>query len=424
MRAPRFTSLFIVPVLALVPVLGHAAAPVAQGANCNTGKEPASALLPLRPLTGRATSWDGRRVAAPVTPTPGRPVNPRFPWRRADPMGIVLNGAHPGTKVSVLRQRQSKDVEVPSCVGDCSVLRDLAASAADYAEMFSFTTENTSANAQHAEVVTEPSKVAWPGSRMLIKATTRDGQKHPPLPLVAEGAPTMRTQVYDVGSNGIQHVEVSGRHLPAARAWIKAKNLYVSEPTRNVALIQQGESALQVVEGLERDAGKLDEQIATEQAKPTGADRQRIRDLSTQVSTLRAKIQTDRPAAEAMITRGKKVMVQVASVGATPAATPVTTVNTRLAGEQGPGVVHTATGSTEAVHGFVTHEVEAIHGDEVRMSAAFTGGANARSSSAMVEFRVPAASAKPAFTLGGVKYYRVDPTAQRRDHDPDPTPNE
>lgn len=417
MRSPRsfsYVTAFVLPLLVGAPLL-------AEAAGKDGGRQPASEKLAVAPLTVNVRSWNGRIAPPPVTPA--RPTNPRWPTRAPDPMAIVVNGAHPRTKVELLRQRQSKDVSVPGCVTDCSVLEKISADAAEYVPMAAFTTRNASNRQPAAHIVTEPSKVAWPHSRVLIRATTRDGQAHDAVPAVVEGLPDQQEMRYDAVSMGPQHTQISGRLLPAARAWIKANNVFVSEPTRNVELQDQGRALDREAGAEERELEGIPGKLEREQAstKQGGPDYTKIQELQQRQAVLQQSAPQKRQQAADMILRGKKLTVQVLSVGGTPAATPITTINTRLAGEQGQGVTHTASSNTAATHGYLSHEVEAIDDDEVTMRADFSGG-NANSSWANLSFRVPAgaSAAKPAFTMNGVKYYRAQPTAQTQGHDPDP----
>ena len=401
---PSILSMFLVPALAF-------------GA---AQKEPAGGKLPVtNPLGVTARSWNGR--LAPIAVTPTRPVNPRWPGRAADPMAIVVTGAQPRTHVSLLRQKQSRQVKIPAKVGDLTDLQALAAGVAEYVEMADFTTEAPNTAQASGHVVTDPKRVAWPNSRVLIRAKTHDGQQYDDVPAVVEGLQDQSETRYDAVGNRVQAFNISGRLLPSARAWIRPGNIYVSEPAHNPEMVKEGQALEREADKEQREYdGLADRMNELAQKQPRPADFQdRYNKMAQRQAELPSLIAQKRQDSADKISRGRKKLVQVVSVGGTPAQTAIRTTNPRLTNEGGD-VIHTAHSTSEAVHGFVAQELEALADDDIEMQADFTPNGAALSSSATMRFRVPTASAEPAFVMGGIKYYQVNALSNTQRHDPDP----
>jgi hypothetical protein len=396
----------------------------ATGANPQQQQSPmqkvsAEGKLQVRQPRAVVRSWNGRRITV-VTPTP---TNTRFPTRGLDPMNVQLHDVHPDSEMEFLRQRQSHDVFPEKCSGNCD-FKQLSEQAAHYVPMFSFKATPPSVAQAHNELVTDEKKVAWPNSRVLIKGKTRDGQQIPHVTAVVEGVQDMRTQPYDAASNAVVHELISGRLLPSARAWIKAGNLFVSEPTINKQQIKDGEKLIDEADAKDKLVAKKQADITAEQGnaqqqKPV--DYQKIRQLQSDISTLQSQSQQERSQGQNLVTQGKKIKVQIISAAALPASAPVTTINTRVRGENQSGAIHTASSTSDAYDGYMAHEVEAIALDHLETSVSFAPQVGAAlTSRATVKFQVPDHREKAVTTIDGVKYYRVKPTSIERHNDPVP----
>jgi hypothetical protein len=284
--------------------------------------------------------------------------------------------------------------------------------------MHRFTTNNVSRNERHAELVTEPEKVAWPNSRVLIEATTRDGQAIEPRALVVEGLRTQNVSPLSATTLRPENLQVSGRLLPSARAWIKTDNVFVSEPAYHRALVTEGHELLEQAQGKEARISDIAQLLQIENQK-RNRDPTKLNEWNQELQALRREVPQLRKAGEDKIARGEKLMVSVVATGGVPAAADVTTVNRREAGERDQGTIHTAQSQSEAIHGFLAHEVEALRGDEIAMRVDFGRTGDSLTSQAEIRFNVPSGG-KPAFEMDGIKYYRISPTFERATHDPDP----
>ena len=380
----------------------------------------ASAKLVVKQPRATVRSWNGRRITV-VTPTP---VNTRFPTRGLDPMNIQVSDVQPDSELELFRQKQSHDVELDGCTMNCGSLKDAATKAAHYVPMVSFKATPPSSAQAHNELITDEKKVAWPNSRVLIKGVTRDGQHIPHVTAIVEGVQDMRIMPYDAASNTVVNEMVSGRFLPSARAWIKAGNLFVSEPTHNVAQVADGKKLVTSGDAKAALAAKKQAEIVAEQgnaqqSKPV--DYNKIRLLQTEIQQLNAEAASERAQGQALVTDGQKIKVQVISAAALPARAPTTTVNVRVRGENLPGSIHTASTTSDDYDGYTKHEVEALALDHLETTVTFapTTGSALRST-ATVKFQVPAHTEKPTFVLDGIKYYRVKSTGFTRTNDPVP----
>lgn len=404
----------IFPLL-LVPAVAFGAA----------SREPARGRLPVtNPLQVEAHSWNGRRAPAPVTPAPATNVR----WGRnyrPDPMRVVITGAQPRTKWSFLRQKQSKNVVIPGKVGDLTDLEALAGEVAEYVEMVSAETDAPNPTIASAHRTEEPARVAWPNSRALLRATTHDGQRYQDVPLIVQGQRSVNVVHLNDVTGGVDNLQLSGRLLPSARAWLKPANIFVSEPASRPEMVAEGKALDREADKEQRELDGIQERIdAYIQKSPRPADfNEKYQAMLTRQRELPNLIAQKRADATNKISKGSKLMVQVVSVGGTPAQTPIRTTNPRIT-QQGGDTIHTAHDTSKPVHGFVAQEVEAIEGDDLEMEATFGGAGEALSSTARTTFRVPAADAKPAFVMGGIKYYSIGTPRVTEHHDADPEPNQ
>lgn len=397
----------------------RAEGPTQQAGHCSS-QVAASAKLQVKQPKALVRSWNGRRITV-VTPTP---VNTRFPGRGLDPMNVQLNDVQPDSQMEFLRQKQSHDVEVENCSINCGSLKLLATKAAQYVPMFSFKATPPSTAQAHNELVTNEKLVAWPNSRVLIKGVTRDGQQIPHVTAVVQGVADKRIMPYDAATDTVVNEMVSGRFLPTARAWIKAGNLFVSEPTHNPAQIASGNKLIKDASDKAALATKKQTEITAEQGNQSQGkpvDYQKIRLLQNEIQQLTVLSQQEHAQGTALVTDGQKIKVQVISAAALPASAPATTVNVRVRGENLPGSIHTASTTSDDYDGYTQHAVEALALDHLETSVSFapTAGSALRST-ATVKFQVPDHHEKSTFTLDGIKYYRVKPTAMDRNHDPVP----
>jgi hypothetical protein len=390
-----------------------------QTSQTPVGTVAASAKLPVQKPTVAVRSWNGRRITV-VTPSP---VNPRFPARGLDPMNIQVSDVHPDSELELLRQKQSQAADVDQC-GACVDLKAAATKAAQYVPMFKWKTTQASSAQAHNELVTDPSKVAWPNSRILIKGTTRDGQTIPHVAAIVEGVRDQRIMPYDAATNTVVNEMISGRFLPSARAWIKTHNLFVSEPMQNQAQLADGKKLIKLADDKLAAAQKKQAEITAEQGnaqqqKPV--DYTKIRTLQIEIQKLQQEAYNDRQQGDQLVAEGSKIKVQVVSVAALPASTPAHTVNVRVRGENKPGATHTAHTVSDEYDGYTVHSVEALALDHLETTVAFTPhSGSALGSTATVKFQVPDHKEKATFTMGGIKYFRIKPTSVTANHDPVP----
>jgi hypothetical protein len=363
--------------------------------------------LPVQPLAVTTRSWNGHKVTSPTTV-----LNTRFPSRGLDPMAVQVTGANPDSQLVFERQKQSHDVELPKTVANEAELMEHAHRAANYVPMLEFKTTAPSNLQPHTEVTHDPQRVAWPNTRFRVRGTTRDGQEIPHAHGIVAGVAIKNVQVYNASNDTVQAEQISGHFLPSARAWIKAKNLFVSEPTRDPKEADQGHAKIKGAEGKKLEAEKLAHDITEERTPKPGiaVNQVKINQLTADMNRLNQESTNELAEGQKLVADGEMIKVRVISVGATPANATVLTINKRLEGEGSKGEFWGRRSQSDGATGYASHEVEALPQDRLETSVEFPAVANASvGSKVTVKYRVPDHNSEHAFVMGGVKYYRVTP---------------
>jgi hypothetical protein len=372
--------------------------------------------LPVQPLAVTTRSWNGQKVATPTTT-----LNTRFPSRGLDPMAVQVTGANPDSQLIFERQKQSHDVELPKTIANEEELKQHAHKAMNYVPMIEFKTTAPSNVQPHTEVTHDPQRVAWPNTRFRVRGVTRDGQEIPHAHGVVAGVSLKPVQVYNAATDTVQAEQISGHFLPSARAWVKAKNLFVSEPTRDPQEAEEGHAKIKGAEAKKLEAEKLNHDIAEERVPKPGVaiNQAKINQLTADMNRLNQESTAELAAGQAAVADGETIKVRVISVGATPANAKVETINKRLQGEGSTAPFWGRNSQSDVATGYASHQVEALPQDHLETSVEFPAVANVSNGSKFtVKYRVPDHTSEHAFVMGGVKYYRVQPDEVVAVHDP------
>ena len=405
----RFPRLVLAALLTSLTVSGAAfAANPPPAAACHDATAPSNERLPVAPPTVKITSYDAR-------------VTANVPARRVDPMAIRTTNVQPGTTLMLMRQKQSHDAEIPKCVGECSILKSVASNAAHYVSVREVKPQVVSPGDVHVDTVTDAKQVLWPGTRYLVKGVTRDGEALPHATGVVVGMNAQNETVFNHTTESMQNQRVSGDYLKSARAWVKAGNLFVSEPMRDKGKIDEGNRLVAEAESKQKVVAEKQALVAVEleaQKKGDTSAQARINTLNQEINKLSGEATTAKQQGDQLRSQGEISRVKVVSVAAMPAQANFTHTNPRLAGTPN-AQMHTATGVSDAYDGYSVAEVAGIHQDTIRTTLSFPAVPNANvGSSRTITFQVPKHDAEPAFEMDGRKYYRVTPTTEEQVNDP------
>lgn len=324
------------------------------------------------------------------------------PHERNEAMHIAVTEGHPGSKVLVQRQRRSAVAEISGEVTDAQ-LRTIAEKVSQWKDHMTFTTKNVSQKTPHNELHRDNAIVMRPNSRFRVLVETRDGQAVDGPGGIVGGHSGLTEQHINAPGTGSDTLTFAGSNMKSARAWAVHENIYVSAPETNPAQVKTGEAKLELAKEKAAQLEKMTYDFNATKAQMPAPQQTETQNAITALTAEKTKLEQE---GNKEIAEGNRSMVKIVSVGGLPIATQTVASNTRLA-EENPQAKHGLNVTSSPESGYLHEELEALPHDEVKLSVSFTNN-NSQISQHHVHFEVPTGADKPAFTMGGKKFYRIN----------------
>ena len=321
-------------------------------------------------------------------------------------MHVRIDKAHPESKIEIERQKRSVEAEVSGEIASEQELHAASRKASQWATHLTLMTANESTKQPHDSVHLEAAEVMRPHSRFRVKYTTRDDQNGVNHGLAVLGREELVDTRHDVVTGQPTQVSKGGKNMKPARAWVMAKNLFVTAPEVDEKMIASGRAKLAEAQSHLEHLEKLSSDMQTIGPQLSQTDPAKYAEMQQEIGALPTKITEAKAEGDRLVAEGNRSLVRVMSVGALPVNAHVDGENVRLTGE-GDATKPSFSVSSHAEHGFLHEELEAVDRDKVRLTVHFSGE-HANASSHSLAFRVGTERDKPAFTYQGRKYYRVD----------------
>jgi hypothetical protein len=419
----------------------------AEGTRCVNGVYvPADGRLAVKAPTVQIRSYNGRVFIQ-------RAIEPA---RSRDPMAVRVTGVQPDSTLTIERQAKSKKCELSNgqklCAHDLPALaKDTVVWKSPAGGKLSFKPNVDSTQAVDVAMYKDPAQVFWPGSRVRVTGTTRDGQAIPEVITTVEGLPAVNEQLYNHATGQVQSWRQSGRLLPSARAWIQEENLYASRPVVDRQSIGKGRTALKQARRAEKTVLALQKYLQTatlfvqtetqklnagsynadpaEKAKVQKAvakAQSGINKVNQVLSsgpvkkngqrgpTLASFAQTKKAEGEKLVAAGRVLRSVLVSVGGVPIDAPLQLSNPRHQGDRLPMATASATADKA---GYLMAEIGGVREDKVRGEVVFAADANKVGSRVQFEYKIPDGRQSPDLLIDNVRFYKVRPTTVQRVND-------
>lgn len=442
----RMTLRSLGRVIALA-ALAFASVAHAEGNRCLSGTYvPADGRLAVKAPNVTIRSYNGRVFIQ-------RAIEPA---RSRDPMAVRVTGVQPGSTLTIERQGRSKACELSAGQKLCAKdLPGLAKSTVVWKSptggKLSFKPNVDSTQAVDVAVYKDPAQVFWPGSRVRVTGTTRDGQAIPEVVTTVDGLPAVNEQLYNHATGQVQAWRQSGRLLPSARAWIQEENLYASRPVVDRQTIGKGRTALKQARRAEHTVLALQKYVQTatqfiqtetqklnagaynadpaqkaKVQKAVAKAQSGINKVNQVLSygpvmkngqrapTLQALAQSKKAEGQRLVEAGRVLRSVLVSVGGVPIDAPLALSNPRHQGDRLPMATASATADKA---GYLMTEIGGVREDTIRGEVTFAADGNKVGSRVGFEYRIPDGRQSPDLLIDGVRFYKVRPTAVQRVND-------